>query len=208
MAAPQNPRRRSRDDISATALRLLDEYGLPDLTMRHLATALGVQPSALYWHFPSKQALLAAVSERILAPMAEVAVDGLSVRESVLVLGERMRNCLLAYRDASELVSSSLALGLVPSPLAPQLRAVARQHGLDDALAEVAAAATLHFVVGFAFHEQQRVTADALGLLDPAALSPDAVSARPAAADDFAEALTMIADGVEASIARHARPLG
>ena len=63
------------------ALQLLDEYGLPDLTMRNLATALGIQPSALYWHFPNKQALLAAVSAKILAPVTRLAVEELSPRE-------------------------------------------------------------------------------------------------------------------------------
>ena len=45
---------------------MLDRYGLADLTMRRLATELGVQPSALYHHFPNKQALLAAVADEVL----------------------------------------------------------------------------------------------------------------------------------------------
>ena len=49
------------------ALQILDEYGLPDLTMRRLAGALDVQASALYWHFPNKQTLLAELANRILA---------------------------------------------------------------------------------------------------------------------------------------------
>ncbi len=47
--------RHSRDDVARTALRILDEHGLPDFTMRRLGAALDVQPSALYWHFPDKQ---------------------------------------------------------------------------------------------------------------------------------------------------------
>ncbi|MBB1019452.1 TetR family transcriptional regulator, partial [Dietzia sp. DQ11-71] len=35
-----------------TALELLRESGLPGMSMRTLATRLGVQPSALYWHVP------------------------------------------------------------------------------------------------------------------------------------------------------------
>ncbi|MFI2364650.1 TetR family transcriptional regulator [Promicromonospora sp. NPDC019610] len=204
MVASVNSRRRSRDDVAGMALHLLDEYGLPDLTMRHLATALGVQPSALYWHFPNKQALLAAVSERILAPMAEVSGDGTSMHDAVRAVGTRMRECLLAHRDASELVSSSLALGLVSSPVRPRLLAAARLHGVPDALAEVAAEAVMHFVVGFTFHEQQRLAADQLGLLPETAASNlgEARAGSPADAD-FAEALTMIAHGLEVSIAQH-----
>src|SRR4051812_46795577 len=64
-----NPRqaRHSRDDVVEAALRILDDYGLPDLTMRRLAASLDVQPSALYWHFPNKQALLAELADRIVA---------------------------------------------------------------------------------------------------------------------------------------------
>ncbi|GLY29260.1 TetR family transcriptional regulator [Kineosporia sp. NBRC 101731] len=177
------------------ALHLLDERGLPDLTMRHLATALGVQPSALYWHFPNKQALLAAVSERILAPVGEVTVENLTVPQAVLVVGARMHESLLAHRDASELVSSSLALGLVNSPVRPPLLSVGRARGVPDSLSEVAAEAVMHFVVGFTFHEQQRLVADALGLLETDDI--------PSAQDPFTDALTMIAQGLAASLDQH-----
>ncbi|WP_394215414.1 TetR family transcriptional regulator [Brachybacterium vulturis] len=197
MAIPESPRRRSRDDVAEMALHLLDEFGLPDLTMRRLATALGVQPSALYWHFPNKQALLAAVSEQILAPLTDIHLDELPLPRAACVLGARMRDCLLAHRDAAELVSSSLALGLVEPPVRPALLEAARRHGVGDQLAEVAAEVVVHFVLGFVFHEQQRLTADSLGLLERS----------PASSTDgagFTEAMTLIADGLDVSIARRA----
>ena len=55
-----------RGDVLDGALAILDEFGLADLTMRRLATALGVQPGALYWHFPNKQTLLGALADKIL----------------------------------------------------------------------------------------------------------------------------------------------
>ena len=58
--------RNHRGDVVERALHVLDRYGLADLTMRRLATELGVQPSALYHHFPNKQALLAAVADEVL----------------------------------------------------------------------------------------------------------------------------------------------
>ncbi|MGO1926494.1 MAG: TetR family transcriptional regulator [Brachybacterium tyrofermentans] len=209
MATSGTPRRRSREDVAEMALQLLDEYGLPDLTMRNLATALGVQPSALYWHFPNKQALLAAVSARILAPLAELPIEDLGVHEAVRVLGARLRNCLLTYRDASELVSSSLSLGLVGSPVRPQVLEVARRHGVPDALSEVAAEVLVHFTVGYVFHEQQRRTADSLGLLEASdSLNPEEAVAATSDEDSFAKALTMIADGLDVSVTRAAGPLG
>ena len=54
-----------RADVLAHAVTLLDTHGLSALTMRRLGAELGVQPSAIYHHFPSKQALLAAVADEI-----------------------------------------------------------------------------------------------------------------------------------------------
>src|SRR5690625_4637851 len=56
VASSKTPHRPSRDDVTESALTLLDEYGLPDPRARRLATVVGVQPSALYWRFPSTQA--------------------------------------------------------------------------------------------------------------------------------------------------------
>jgi AcrR family transcriptional regulator len=47
------------------ALRLADADGLDALTIRKLATDLGVTPMALYWHFRSKDELLEGLAERL-----------------------------------------------------------------------------------------------------------------------------------------------
>jgi len=190
------------------ALRLLDEHGLPDLTMRNLADALGVQPSALYWHFPNKQALLAAVSARILAPVSEMSTSGTtihatSVHDQVRDLGDTLRECLLTYRDGAELVSSSLAFGLIESPVHPKLLEATKDADISERLVRIAAATLTHYVVGYAFHEQQRLQADSLGLLPAdAELTPEAAgeTAAHTGADDFDAGIAMIADGFEAAI--------
>ena len=48
----------TREAIVLTAAELVDQYGLGDLSMRRLATELGVAPGALYWHLTNKQELL------------------------------------------------------------------------------------------------------------------------------------------------------
>lgn len=170
--------------------------------MRHIADALGVRPSALYWHFPNKQALLAAVSERIIAPVLDTRVDTLPPRDALIALGSGLRERLLAYRDGAELVSSSLALGLAESPVRPRLAAVARRAGISADLSRIAADTVTHFVVGYVFHEQQRQQADSLGLLAPReGLTPAAAVAAhdDALGGDFRAALLMIVDGFDAS---------
>jgi TetR/AcrR family transcriptional regulator, tetracycline repressor protein len=47
------------------ALALTDAEGLEGLTIRRLATHLGVTPMALYWHFKNKEQLLDGIADRL-----------------------------------------------------------------------------------------------------------------------------------------------
>ncbi|HEY9635386.1 MAG TPA: TetR/AcrR family transcriptional regulator [Coleofasciculaceae cyanobacterium] len=53
----------TRDRILKEALRLIDEHGVKALSMRRLATELGVDPMAIYHHLPGKQAILTGLIE-------------------------------------------------------------------------------------------------------------------------------------------------
>lgn len=154
--------RNSREDVISAALRILDQQGLPDLTMRHLATTLDVQPSALYWHFPNKQSLLAAVSDRIIAGARPVTTDG-DWRERVRAEAAALHDALLAYKDGAEVVSSTLALGLGAEELQHRLAGAIAVGGFDPETIGLAAETLVHFIVGHAFHWQQRLQADSLG---------------------------------------------
>jgi AcrR family transcriptional regulator len=59
--------RLSKAAVVDRALALSDAEGLDALTIRRLATELGVTPMALYWHFRSKEELLAGLAERVWA---------------------------------------------------------------------------------------------------------------------------------------------
>lgn len=67
----------SREKILETALRLIDEEGLPALSMRRLGQELGVEAMALYKYVASKQALLDGVVGLTLAGL-NAAADGSS----------------------------------------------------------------------------------------------------------------------------------
>ncbi|MBK9029997.1 MAG: TetR/AcrR family transcriptional regulator C-terminal domain-containing protein [Myxococcales bacterium] len=56
----------TREAILDAAVALLDQDGLPGLSMRRLGAALGVEAMSLYHHVPSKAALLDGIHERIL----------------------------------------------------------------------------------------------------------------------------------------------
>jgi TetR/AcrR family transcriptional regulator, tetracycline repressor protein len=57
--------RLTKSAVVDRALRLADADGLDALTIRKLATDLGVTPMALYWHFHSKDELLEGLAERM-----------------------------------------------------------------------------------------------------------------------------------------------
>jgi TetR/AcrR family transcriptional regulator, tetracycline repressor protein len=61
------PPRVSRDQILAVALRIVDERGLEQLTMRRLAAELGVDPMTIYGHVSDKAALFDGLTELVLA---------------------------------------------------------------------------------------------------------------------------------------------
>ncbi|WP_382323201.1 TetR/AcrR family transcriptional regulator C-terminal domain-containing protein [Leifsonia sp. T36S-04] len=173
MAGNETGRRHSRDDVADAALRILDDLGLPDLTMRRLAASLDVQPSALYWHFPNKQTLLAELADRIVSTRraAPSPVDS-PWQDAVRAEADALRDSLLSYRDGAEVVSSTLALGLgSPETLDRLSRAVARG-GFDPETQRRAATALLHFVLGHVSHEQQRIQYDSLGVLADGPMSP------------------------------------
>jgi AcrR family transcriptional regulator len=56
-----------RETIVAASLRLLDEHGTRGFSMPALGRALGADPSAVYRHFASKDELVLAITDRLIA---------------------------------------------------------------------------------------------------------------------------------------------
>lgn len=181
-----------RSDVVDGAIAILDQYGLADLTMRRLAGSLQVQPGALYWHFPNKQALLGAVADRILAPMEDpVAAEDWAGR--IGELAHRLRDCLLAYRDGAELVSATYASRLTTSKGRERLVAAIIRAGMPRAEAELAAYTLLYYVLGYTLDEQSRLQMDSAGAL-PDSGAPLDEAPDPTARFDFG--LQLFASGV------------
>jgi AcrR family transcriptional regulator len=178
-----------RADVVARALDVLDRYGLADLTMRRLGTELGVQPSALYHHFPNKQALLAAVADEILARgRRDPRPDAWDARVE-LVCAE-LRDAMLAYRDGAELVATVRSFGLGAATPYDELSAGLADAGLDPSLVPTAARTLLHFVFGHVTDEQTHLQAGAAGAIDDAPW-PDS---------DFSAGLALVVDGIRARV--------
>lgn len=156
--------------IVAASLAILDEFGLPDLTMRRVASALDVKAGALYWHFGSKQVLLAAVADEILADLV-LPGPHTSWDEWLRAWATSLRRRLLAHRDGAELVGSVRAMDLGQvDPTARGVEVLAAA-GLGDDDAGATMQAFWHFVQGHVVEEQTRVQLADLGIVarpDPA----------------------------------------
>ena len=172
-----------REDVVAHALRVLDDYGLADLTMRRLGTELGVRPSALYHHFANKQSLLASVADEILDRAPWPTFNGWE--QQVTLVCSALRDSLLTYRDGAEVVASVWSFGLGASRPYDELLRALRMGGLGE-LAPVAARTLLHFVYGHAVDEQTHLQAAAVGAI------PDDVREE----SDFETGLGLVTAGI------------
>src|SRR5579864_4001630 len=96
--------RLSKGAVIDRALKLADTDGLEALTIRRLAADLGVTPMALYWHFRSKEELLAGLAEAIWGEI-EVKVDpGLSWSDQLRSGLESLVSVLRAHPCAARLL--------------------------------------------------------------------------------------------------------
>ncbi|MDA3649425.1 TetR/AcrR family transcriptional regulator C-terminal domain-containing protein [Saccharopolyspora indica] len=178
-----------RSDVVARAIAVLDEYGLESLTMRRLATELGVQPSALYHHVPNKQTLLAAIADEILIRGRRPRRAERWDRRVVEICGE-LRDAMLAYRDGAEVVVTAHTFGLGAGEPAGQLRAALRDGGLPDDVVDVGTRALLHLVFGHTVEEQMALQAASAGAIDRA----------PGGPADFERGLDLVLDGLRARV--------
>ncbi|MGB7362242.1 MAG: TetR/AcrR family transcriptional regulator C-terminal domain-containing protein [Rhodococcus sp. (in: high G+C Gram-positive bacteria)] len=156
-----------KSDVIDGALSILDDYGLADLSMRRLAGSLGVAPGALYWHVANKQALLGAVSDRILSRLNTGHGASSEWDDELRALARRLRDALLAHRDGAEIVASSLSARTVTHPVRTTVAHTLQAAGLSVGDSLTGADALLYYVLGATTDEQSRLQMDSAGALPP-----------------------------------------
>jgi TetR/AcrR family transcriptional regulator, tetracycline repressor protein len=100
----------NREILTRGALKLLNEVGLEQLTLRRLGRALKVQAAAMYWHFSSKEELIDEMATMVLAEAAPSLVPARKQSDWetwVLAFGEGLRKSLLRYRDGARMVAGT-----------------------------------------------------------------------------------------------------
>ncbi len=177
----------TRDLVLATAVRLVDELGLPALTMRRLGAELGVEAMSLYHHVDGKAALLAGVADAVMAEL-ELPDPSLPWDERLLALARGYR--ALAHRHPHVFPLLVTGSGPAAGAAVGAILAALRDAGLPDPLVGTAYAALVSLVEGFAMEE---LTGALVGTPAGGAGEADA---------HFAGAVELLLDGVRAALAR------
>ncbi|MFD9452414.1 TetR/AcrR family transcriptional regulator [Streptomyces sp. NPDC059985] len=159
-----------------SALALLNDSGLDALTMRRLADAMGVQAGALYRYFRTKDDLLTAMAERMMAGVCAPA-GGADWSERLSVLARTLRQALLAHRDGARVFAGTHSTGPGTLGFAEDCIGILRNAGFTDADAARALMAVVHFTIGHTLEEQAALRPGGGSPADPnvlrEAVSPD-----------------------------------
>jgi AcrR family transcriptional regulator len=108
----------TRQEVLATALRLIDADGVEALSMRRIGKALDRDPMRLYRYAPSKDALLDGVVELVLEELQVPAVEGGEWEEALRRTARTFRGIALAHPYVVPLlVTRPLATPLALRPL-------------------------------------------------------------------------------------------
>jgi AcrR family transcriptional regulator len=132
-------------------------------SVRQVAAAAGVAPTALYWHFGSRRGLLDVVLDALVADLPPLEVRGTTPRRRVLSLARSMRAQVQAGEAAHRLAQE---LGRVAELSVPAQVVLAREvsaAGLRGAAAGRAVRAVLYVVGGFILvedHHRRRAVGD------------------------------------------------
>ena len=141
--------RNTRANVVDAALQVLDAQGLEFCSMRRVAAALDVQPSALYHHVPNKQTLLALMAD-------EIVRDVTATDDDPTVFCRTLRRALLSIRDGADVVATAVAFRLGGSSV---------EAALADMVGADGARTLLLYTFGQAQATQTEVQARAVGAL-------------------------------------------
>ena len=140
----------SRDKVLAAALELA-RGGLDAVSMRALGARLGADPTAVYRYFRTKDELLDAMADTVVAGDRPVPQTGLA--EDLAAAFENFRRSLLAHPALVPVVARRPPAGQATQEGADRVLALLAGAGLDAATAAAAYQALLFYTLGHALLE-------------------------------------------------------
>lgn len=130
------------DEVVAAAVTIVERDGPAALSMRKLATELGVTTTTIYWHVGSRDQLILAVIERVSHDLGARRVRGATPRDRVASVARSVWRSAFEHRNvtalahqvgATSLLEMQLELAMVRELEAAGLRG----HEVRDALRSI-----------------------------------------------------------------------
>jgi AcrR family transcriptional regulator len=127
----------SRDRICAAALELIDQNGLDRFSVRDLARSLSVYPTAIYWHMPNRNVVLAEVVGYALRNVYP-ATGHPQWKVWIRKLFEQYREAIQKHPNIAPLVGASLlsGSGIRPEMIEYILLALTQAGFTDDTIVD------------------------------------------------------------------------
>jgi AcrR family transcriptional regulator len=144
--------RLSRERVLRGALALADAGGLESLTIRTLATELGVKPMSVYYHVTNKDEILDGLVDIVFTEI-DLPVPGRDWRSEITRRADSARAVLRRHRWAIGLLESRTSPGPATLRHHDSVIATFRAAGFSDALTAHAYALIDSYVYGFALQE-------------------------------------------------------
>jgi AcrR family transcriptional regulator len=150
----QNRRRvLTRDRVVAEALAIISADGAAALSMRALATRLGVVPAALYRHVTSKDQLYDLILDGVLAEVDCRADPALPWAGQVAALAHRLRTVLEDHPGIAALLKTRDPISPASLALAEAFLAPLQAAGLPGRQAALAFRLIYDYTIGFALSD-------------------------------------------------------
>lgn len=155
----REPPNLSREAIIALAVELIDAHGLENFGIRSVAKSLGVFPTAIYWHVPSRHALIAGVIAVVLADL--VPPMDLPWQKWVRTLFVHYRELIRRHPNTAPLIGAQLVSSANINPeLIERTLTKLTEAGFPNEQLVGAYNAVIGGMVGFVTQEFAMVSAD------------------------------------------------
>jgi len=154
---PKSPRIEPEAVVRA-GLKILDEEGLERVTLRQIASRLGVQAPALYWHFKDKSDIIDDMAQAILK---EGGFEDLIVPSDknewanwLTLTAHSLRKAMLSHREGARIVAGASFQSKAMMRLKTRSTQVLNEAGFDLLHASLASETIINYVWGFVIEEQ------------------------------------------------------
>jgi AcrR family transcriptional regulator len=152
------PRRRNavaltEDRLLEAALQIVDDAGMEALSMRRLGAQLGVDPMAIYYYLPNKQALVRRLVERVFSGLRPADREGLW-QARVMGWATAYRDLALAHPNlVFQIFTNAEAVSIAVAIANESLHAAVRDSGVREDEVAPTADTLVDYVHGFVLAE-------------------------------------------------------